>query len=266
MTESERLISFVAVLETLRPIGLEEMDGIRLMNRTDAKYLTDEATLLGILADAAAAGYRVLETGGERISPYDSVYYDTEGLQMYLDHRNSRLVRQKVRTRNYVRSGTAFLEIKQKNNKGRTRKSRTGIPTVETDDFRGDAAACAYLAAHSRFRADELSPSAETAFRRITLVNPGLSERLTIDTCLQFRNFRTGNSASLQQAVILELKQDGRAASRMKSIFLARRVKPFRISKYCIAIALTDPQARVGRFKPKLRAIEKIIGNKLSTP
>ena len=261
--EENKHISFVESLQALRPITLAEMDSIKLMNRIDSKYLTTEAVLLHILSAAAAAGYRVLVTEGVRISPYDSVYFDTAGLKMFYDHHNRRLVRQKVRTRSYVNSGTTFLEIKRKNNKGRTKKKRIGIPAGEMTDFRADTDACEYLASHSRFRADDLSPSVETLFHRITLVNPALSERLTIDTRLCFKNFRTGKETSLRDAVIIELKQDGRAASQMKNILLDLRVKPVRVSKYCIALTLTDPLAKTGRFKVKVRAIEKTIGNKL---
>ena len=264
MLESKH-ISFVKPLEALQPITLEEMEGIKLMNRIDSKYLTDEATLLHILDRAAEAGYRVLVTEGMRISPYESVYYDTAGLRMFYDHHNRRLVRQKVRTRSYVNSGDTFLEIKRKNNKGRTKKKRMGIPAAELMDFRADDAACAYLAGHSWFTAPELSPVLETAFHRITLVNPAKTERLTIDTQLSFKNFRTGKETSLQNAVIIELKQDGRAESQMKNILLDLRIKPVRVSKYCIAVTLTDPQAKSGRFKGKVRRIEKTIGNKLIT-
>ena len=44
----------------------------------------------------------------------------------------------------------------------------------------------------------------------------------------------TAKSTTLQDAVIIELKQDGRVASPMRAILLDRRVKPVRISKYCI--------------------------------
>lgn len=264
MPESKHL-SFEKPLESLGPITLEEMEGIKLMNRIDSKYLTDEATLLQILDRAADAGYMVLVTEGMRISPYDSVYYDTDGLRMFYDHHNRRLVRQKVRTRSYVNSGDTFLEIKRKNNKGRTKKKRMHIPAAELMDFRADDAACTYLAGHSWFTAPELSPVLETAFHRITLVNPAMTERLTIDTRLEFKNFRTGKKTSLQNAVIIELKQDGRADSQMKGILLDLRVKPVRVSKYCIAVTLTDPGAKSGRFKEKVRCIEKTIGNKLVT-
>lgn len=255
--------SLVESLTAIAPITLAEMDAIKLMNRVDTKYLTDEATLVQVLADAAAAGYRALETEGEKLSAYNSVYFDTAGLRMFLDHHNRRLVRQKVRTRSYLGSGLSFLEIKRKNNKGRTSKKRTAIPPGQLMDFSGNPEACAYLARKSWFTAPELSPVLETRFTRITLVNPARTERLTIDTCLQFKNFRTGLSASLRDAVIIELKQDGHADSPMKRILLDHRVKPVRISKYCIAVTLTEPAARSGRFKAKVRQIEKTINHKI---
>jgi hypothetical protein len=256
-------ISLAASLEGIAPISLEEMDAVKLMNRVDTKYLTDETTLVQVLADAERAGYRALETAGAKISAYDSVYFDTVGLKMFRDHHNRRLKRQKVRTRSYVSSGTAFLEIKRKNNKGRTSKKRIGIPVGELQDFSGDAAACDYLSRKSWFTVEELSPVLETVFSRITLVNPARTERLTIDTDLQFRNVRTGHACSLRDAVIIELKQDGHSDSSMKRILLDHRVKPIRISKYCIAVTLTEPAARAGRFKAKVRQIEKTINHKI---
>ena len=251
------------VQAAFRPITLEEMDGIRLMNRIDTKYLTNEQTLAGILHDAGARGYMALVTDGSMLAAYDTLYFDTPDLRMFLDHHNRRLVRQKVRTRVYVGSGTTFLEIKRKNNHGRTKKKRVEIPQEEFRDFGGDAGACAYLAEKSWFTAEELSPSVETVFRRITLVNPSWTERVTIDSCVGFKNFRTGNEASLRDAVIIELKQDGRAPSEMKDILLGRRVKPVKVSKYCMGVTLTDPEVKRNRFKGKIRRIEKIINKKL---
>lgn len=260
----EAHISFVEPLQALAPIFLDEMESVKLMNRLDTKFLTDEKTLLGILRDAASVGYRVLVAEGARISPYDSVYFDTEALRMFSDHHNKRLRRQKVRTRAYVNSGDAFLEIKRKNNRGRTKKKRMEIPIGELPDFRVDEAACRYLADHSDFNAGQLMPTLETLFKRITLVNQALTERLTIDTRLCFKNFRTGLETSLRDAVIIELKQDGHAASQMKGILLDHRVKPTRISKYCIAVTLTDPAAKSNRFKVKVRQIEKTIHHKIT--
>lgn len=249
--------------DSFETITLEEMEGVKLLNRIDTKYLTNEETLVKVLADAAAAGYMALVAEGVTISPYNSIYFDTPGLRMFLDHHNRHLVRQKVRTRVYVNSGEAFLEIKRKNNHGRTKKKRIGISENEMMEFAGNQEACAYLAKHSWFTAGDLKPVLSTAFERITLVNRAKTERLTIDTRLHFSNYRTGKTASLEDAVIIELKQDGHAASQMKSILLDHRVKPVRISKYCIAETLTDSSVKSNRFKMKVRTIEKTINKKI---
>ena len=244
-------------------ITLQEMDSVKLLNRIDTKYLTNEETLLMVLGAARAAGYRALVAEGVKISPYNSVYYDTVGMKTFLDHHNRRLTRQKVRTRVYVNSGETFLEIKRKNNHGRTKKKRTRIDTGQLMDFSGNEAATAYLKKHSAFTAEQLSPVLSTSFWRITLVNPARTERITIDSSLTFENFRTGRSSDLKDAVIIELKQDGHAASQMKNILLDHRVKPVRVSKYCIAATLTTPGLKHNRFKAKVRAIEKIINKKI---
>lgn len=248
-----------AAVGRFAPISLDEMEAVKLMNRTDTKYLTDMQTLLAVLSDAAEQGYRALLADGLTVIPYDSLYFDTDGLKMFTDHRNRKLVRQKVRTRCYLTSGLSFLEIKRKNNHGRTKKKRIGIPRMDFEDFRSNAEAAAYLASHSAFTADKLRPELHTCFHRITLVNPEKTERLTIDMQLHFHNVRSGMDATLGDAVIIELKQDGHAESRMKPILLRHRVKPFRISKYCIAVSLTDPAARIGRFKLKLKKINKTV-------
>ncbi len=251
-------------LHNLLPITLEEMDSIKLMNRVDTKYLTDEATLVKVLEDSAAAGYRALVTGGSMVIPYNSIYYDTKGLRMFLDHRNQKLNRQKVRTREYVNSGIAYLEIKRKKNNGRVKKKRIQIPPGEMTDFSTDGDAVSFLERQSDFTLSRLSPVLSTEFDRITLVNPSKTERITIDKRLEFNNFRTGKRASLLDTVIIEIKQDGRAASQMKGILLDHRVKPVRVSKYCVAVTLTDSSARSGRFKEKVRAIEKTINKKIT--
>ncbi len=250
-----------ALLDRFEPITLERMDSIRLMNRIDTKFVTDTQALKEILGDALRRGYLAFQTGGKRLQSYDSIYFDTEDLRMFTDHRRGKMVRQKVRTRVYCGSGLCFLEVKKKNNHSRTRKKRMELPPGDFSDFRDNPDACLWLASHSDFRADGISPSVETSFNRITLVNKDLTERLTIDTSVSFRNLRTESTACLDTAVIIELKQDGRLRSEMKEILLERRVKPYRISKYCIGTVLTDSSVAAGRFKQKIRYIDKLNKN-----
>lgn len=249
-------------LKGMAPICLEEMDSIRLMNRVDTKYVT-RIDILDVILKKAARDYMVLETASSRISGYDTLYFDTPSLEMYVAHHNRRLRRFKVRTRTYLTSGESFLEIKRKNNRGRTKKKRTVIARELFRNFSTDTEACTFLSEKSPYKAEELEAGVGTSFRRITLVNKGKTERLTIDTDLKFRNLRNGNEASLKDAVIIEIKQDGLCPSPMKQILLDQRVKPMRISKYCIGTVLTDSAARHGRFIQKIRYIEKLIEHKL---
>ena len=107
------------ILQTLKeyiPISLEEMSGIKLMNRTDTKYVTSYQILKEILL-AAGHDYRVQEVNGEYNIAYHTIYLDTADRDMYLTHRNGRVVREKIRIRTYVDSDLTFLEVKNKNNK-----------------------------------------------------------------------------------------------------------------------------------------------------
>ena len=247
-------------LERMSPITLGEMDSIKLMNRVDTKYVTTERMLALVLDRAAADGYRVLVTQTGRMCPYSTLYYDTPDLAMYTAHLNGVLRRRKVRTRTYLSSGQTFLEVKRKDNHGRTRKKRMEIPVGAMEDFANVPDADAFLRKRSGYGVEELQPRLYTIFRRITLVNPAMTERLTIDTALEFVNLATGEKAGLGDAVIIELKQDGLCPSPMKDILLDLRVKPFRVSKYCVGTVMTDPDVRKARFKMKVRYIEKITG------
>ena len=116
-------------------ITLSEMDDVKLMSRTDTKFAFSIKHLPKILSRMGEY-YRVLEIDGERVHHYKSLYYDTEDRKFYLDHHNQRVNRNKIRFREYVGSKLTFLEIKLKNNKGKTIKKRTkvkSIPEVLTD-------------------------------------------------------------------------------------------------------------------------------------
>ena len=252
------LASLEGLMDGFASISLSEMDGIRLMNRIDTKYLTSFSRLEDLLDEALDCGYMVFEQNGLRIQDYDSVYFDTPALTTYTEHRRGKLVRQKIRTRRYSSSGVCFLEIKNKNNHSRTKKKRIQLTEGAYPYYTCDEGATAWLGERCLYDAGSLGATLGTAFKRITLVNPERSERLTIDMDVRFRNFRTGMEDGLGRAVIIELKQDGRAGSRMREILLRHRILPCRISKYCAGITMTTPGIRAGRFKEKVRLIEKI--------
>lgn len=251
--------SDLPVLSAMQPISLEEMAAVSLMNRTDTKYVTTASKLAQLLDNANVLGYRALEIDEQRLLGYESVYYDTDDLEMFTSHRNRKLFRKKIRVRTYKSSGLTFLEVKRKNNHGRTKKKRIVIPKEETLTLSNAPGAEEFITKLTEWKASSLTPETTTDFDRITIVNNELTERITIDLNLCFSNFRSGNSADLGGLVIVEVKQDGLKRSVFKDILLKHRVFPFRLSKYCIAVSITDPSARIGRFKEKIRHIEKLL-------
>lgn len=247
---------FRPLLDRLEPITLEEMTSIRLMNRIDSKYLANEDQL-ELLLDMVRQDYLVQETDGSRMANYSTLYLDDDQLTMYLNHHNRRLNRQKVRIRSYVDSNLNFFEVKTKNNHGRTKKKRF---QVEDCNQWNTPQAADFLAQYSMYGIglDEIAPKIRNYFKRITLVNRGRTERLTIDSMLRFHNMESGLDRDMERLVVLEVKRDGNTPSPIMDIFRELRIHPSGFSKYCIGMALTTPGIKCGNFKTKLRKIEKI--------
>lgn len=243
------------IVNAMPPITLDEMKEVKLMNRVDTKFLVTSNELIAILK-GIRDHYYAQEVEGNRLSAYDTVYYDTPDLKMYTIHHDRHLVRDKVRVRTYVDSQLTFCEVKHKNNKGRTKKKR--IQMKPGTDVTKDPEIVSFLTERQPYPVESLSPNLETVFDRFTLVNFEKTERLTIDCNLRFTNFVSGTTASIDPLVIMELKQDGRARSLLKEVLFDLRIKPFKISKYCIGTAMTRPEVKQNRFKKKIRRINKL--------
>lgn len=246
-------------LGRMLPVTLEKLKSVSLMNRIDTKFVTDISLLEDILREAYSSGYKICEISGSRLLRYTSVYYDTESLDMFRVHRNGKKTRQKIRVRTYHINGQTYLEIKNKRNTGRTKKKRMAISPGHVMDLIRESSAGSFISEHSRYDIEDISPETSTDFQRITLTDKDLTERITIDIDLNFINHRNGISANIGDLVIFEVKQDGRNRSAMKEIFLKHRVFPFRISKYCLSVVLTESDIHPGRYKKKLRYIHKTL-------
>ena len=237
-------------------ISLDEMSSIRLMNRIDTKFVTTMPVLYQLLG-MAQEEYMAQEIDGERNMPYSTTYYDTTDYDMYYVHQHGHAGRQKLRFRTYVSSGLQFMEVKTKNNHGRTKKKRMKVGDMDlTDQEKLD-----FLSQHLGYPADTLMPAIQNSFDRITLVNKARTERLTIDTSLQFHNLVTGKERQMSPLVIVELKRDGLCYSPVLEMLRQLRVFPHGFSKYCMGSALTNDRLKVNRFKPKLIDIRKIAQN-----
>jgi hypothetical protein len=251
---------FSDLLAHYDPISLHEMDKVQLMNRVDTKFLIGLNQLPFILKKAKEH-YRIVEIDGERISPYSSIYFDTEDAEMYKMHHNGKLNRYKVRMRSYVNSGDSFLEVKRKNNKGLTSKERVRIDNKLFKAMEFHESEMRFIKNQTPYAPFALKPHIQNFFQRITLVDKNETERVTLDVGLTYMDFTTNIHKSVDGLVIVEMKQDGAAKSHFRTYLNELHVLPGSISKYCLGMALTNPWVKSNRFKSKLRKINKITQN-----
>ncbi len=239
------------ILNEFAPISLEEMDSVKLMNRTDTKFFFNISCLPDVLKQSKNH-YRVLNILNNNMLAYKSLYFDTPDKLLYLKHHNGYTNRYKVRIRNYVESNLFFLEIKKKY-KGRTDKKRVKLNNFESP-----------LSSHSLDFIQKVtgqSPYLQEAlwnnFNRITLVNTQKKERITIDLNLTF--IKNDQSISLNNLVIAEIKQEQASMSSQFAQALKNSgIREGSISKYCMGNVLLNKKIKYNNFKPQLLALYKI--------
>ena len=254
--ETQKAMMLTDLLTTFNPITLEEMKSIKLMNRIDTKFVATRSQLM-LLLQMAQPEYFVQQTAGQRNIPYSTTYWDTHDFDMYRVHQTGHCGRQKLRFRTYVSSDLQFMEVKTKNNHGRTKKKRMRVDDMDLTDTEK----LGFLATHLRYAPQVLRPAIHNEFHRITLVNHARTERLTIDNQLRFHNLVSGNNRDMGDLIIIELKRDGLCYSPVLEMLRQLRIMPHGFSKYCMGSAMTNSTLPVNRFKPKLRDVERILAN-----
>lgn len=245
------------VLDSLRllpSVGLDELNAeAALQTRVDRKYVVPESQAQELLA-TFDADVRVLEMDGCRSFAYDSVYFDSAGLDSYLGAAHGRRRRYKVRTRTYVDSAVSFLEVKTEGAREATVKER--IPYEPTDRARLTEEGLDYVretlaAAVGCVPDSSLGPVLETRYHRITLYLPESGSRATIDTDVTWQ--RPGGQAwVLDGAVILETKS-GSTAGPLDRHLWAQGIRPSRISKFATGMAALCPELPANRWNRTLR-------------
>ncbi|MDR0686473.1 MAG: polyphosphate polymerase domain-containing protein [Dysgonamonadaceae bacterium] len=243
-------------IDNMAVITLDEMSHIRLMDRIDTKYVAN-AALLPVILSKMQSRFMVQVIDSKRIANYSTQYFDTNALDFFTMHQNGKLNRQKIRIRSYVDSNLSFLEIKNKNNKGRTSKKRIPSPVSHVKAVKDFAEGLKFLNENAMFSTGLLAPVLENSFQRMTFVNKKATERITIDVGLSFRNYHTNTSVSLDSTMILELKQDGLQHSDFAEILKEQGVRRSGFSKYCYGIIFTDPNCKYNRFKRKIHIFNK---------
>ena len=201
-------------INSLNPVGLNDLDSVSLLNRVDSKYVVTFSQL-ELVFQCLQSNYSILEIDGIRAFSYENNYFDTPNLLFYSDHHNGYANRLKVRSRKYVEANLSFFEIKKKENINRTNKYREKIPEILTtlNEDRKQK-----IQDYTRKEIDEVNLILKNNFKRITLVNKEYSERVTIDSNLTFIDDK--QELHFGEIAIIEVKQSKSSQKSKLTSFL----------------------------------------------
>jgi len=249
-------------LSGFKSITLEEVQQARLMRRKDSKYLYGYIHVPGILS-LLKNEYRVLEIEGRRSHNYQTYYYDTLCLDMYHMHHRGRVNRHKIRFRKYESTDGIFLEVKKKDARGVTIKNRmqtkNNVASIMSKEEE-------FLASYTPYENEKMRPVLENSFNRVTLVNQTQTERITIDYQLWFSSQVSEESIELPGISIAEIKFGNHlSGSPFHAVMRHNHIIPRRFSKYCIGMAMLNPELKQNLFKQKVRRVHKINNHYLQS-
>lgn len=239
------------MLGRFKGVSLLDLEKVSLQDRMDTKFVFSELFLDELLQSLCDSGYAVLDINGNRFFRYDSVYYDTADYSLYHRHACGKMNRFKIRKRTYLDTGGVFFEVKHKNNRGRTLKSRVGLETLSDSSKQ-----VKLLQEKTPFEINSLQESLQVKYTRITLVSPSFDERVTIDMDL---SYRLGEQTwDVEGLVIAELKQNRASSSLFSRLMKELRIRPSSLSKYCLGVSKLAVGIKSNNFKPQLLMVNKI--------
>ena len=250
------------IISLFEPITLDEMDSVKLLERSDTKF-TFHSHQLPLILEQAKPYYRLLDIDGKRTSRYETLYFDSDDFMMYLKHQNGKLNRHKVRFRKYMETGKCYFEIKFKSNKEKTNKQRIQQKNIEST-ISGPAAE--FLQDFDNMDAGILFPNVKINYSRMTLISKRRRERLTIDMGLSFHYPDSYSAAGANDKhitynnfVIAEIKQDKFSyTADFFSVMKQNHIRPVRFSKYCAGVNSLFPKVKYNRFKERSLNVRKI--------
>lgn len=227
---------------------------LSLLDRVDVKFACDlpgVATFMTSIADQ----FSIVEVAGSISPKYRSVYFDSDDLNLYMDHHNGRRVRHKVRYRTYLNTDTTFFEVKLRRGNDRTAKHRIRVPWIPHEFGPAENE----LLERYGITIDHARPIVDVEYSRFTLI--GENERVTIDRSLTCTS--SAAQVCFDEACIIEIKQPRRDYS--SPAYRALRNAGFRassISKYCVGVVATVPGAKANAFKSRLHYLGRLESRK----
>ena len=156
-----------------------------------------------------------------------------------------------------MESSLSFFEVKYKNNKGRTKKTRIKQP--EITDFLENESVDFLKQTTQEILPETLKGILWVNYQRLTLVSKVGAERLTIDLNLTFE-FEEQQKV-YAAIVIAEVKQEKVGQSPFIDLMRKYRLKQGGISKYCFGIISLYQQIKQNKFKKHLRRVSKILAH-----
>lgn len=256
MTQFAR--GFAAGVAAMPPVQLEEVNAAaELQTRIDRKYVVD-LDLLDLLE--FDEHLMALEIDSRRHFRYATTYYDTPERDLYLDTAYRRPRRFKVRIRSYVDSGLTLLEVKRKDGRGRTVKSRDPIPSGD-EHFGLTQSMRVFVDGEVDTRlTDRLGVAVTTRFERTTVVDTAFGARYTIDHNVR-ADAPDGRVVLLTDAAVIESKSSGGPTPLDRALW-SHGVRPSRISKYCTAMAILEPSLPANHWH---RTLNRHFGGRVGT-
>ncbi|WP_062077117.1 polyphosphate polymerase domain-containing protein [Demequina globuliformis] len=245
----------VSWTDDLAPISLEEVNAAAaLQQRVDRKYLISPATWANVVATLPERP-RTLEIDGVRAFRYSSTYYDTPTWDSYRAAAHRRPARYKVRTRSYVDTGTAAIEVKLRSRTGDTVKHREFLNTPVGRTDRLPAAAMNFVSGFPGIAVADLAAVLTTEYRRTTVVTA--DARVTVDAGVTGVDAQ-GRQAAFARHLIVETKSASRAGVVDRALW-NHGVRPSKVSKYCTSLAALHPELPHNRWARTLRSYVSVV-------
>lgn len=246
--------ALVKAASLFAPAAPELIPERSLASRRDWKFVMSEQQLCELLV-RLTPHYSLLCANGERLARYETHYFDTADRHCYREHRRGRSRRYKVRARSYLDRELTVLEVKERDARGITHKSRLerNFDHLSLED----AEAADFVAAHSGMRVSDLHRSLSNSFRRITLLGRVRPQRITLDVDISFT--AKGAARRLRGVAVAEVKSsDTRNQTEVLRLFRGAGLRPQGFSKYCLGTALLNEGLRANRFLPALRRLSRL--------
>src|SRR5690625_1997183 len=234
-------------------IPFHQLIGEQQMNRIDTKFPFHISKLADVLTGLEPEN-KIVEIEESVVSPYISLYFDTPDDKIFNEHHNGIVNRAKVRYRSYPITGTTFLEVKLKRNRGRTIKERI---LSEELNFPFKKNQIEFISRNlPNIDPSRLIPAVTVKYHRVSFISKAGEERFSLDFNVnaQYENQNTHFGA----VVILEVKQDYKFRSPIINRLRKTRIRKMSMSKYCLSSSRLKPDLKANLFKMTLRKLRKI--------